>query len=177
MSISLVSLQGLVVPAGVFHLGPGQLGQPQSWEGEGPLLCLRLLPPGGLRLRLLLGRPPLWPGLATDCEFFSSSFLFVENHWFVWRANLWLLVREKPFSSSQQLPCLCLGPLKSFLSWHGALRLLHCSLHIASITTEKQRHKLCCTSEEVPGHRQKKLTKALIMTIEQSIIELVAIPI
>jgi len=60
MSIFLVLLQGLVVPAGVFHLGPGQLGQPQSWEGEGPLLCLRLLPPGGLRLRLLLGRPPLF---------------------------------------------------------------------------------------------------------------------
>ena len=75
MSISLVLLQGLVVPAGVFHLGPGQLGQPQSWEGEGPLLRLRLLPPGGLRLRLLLGRPPLRPGLATDCDFFSGSFL------------------------------------------------------------------------------------------------------
>ena len=55
-------------------------------------------------------------GLLTNSHFFC--FLFCKkNHWFA-LGNFIL------FCSSQQLPCLCLGPLEGFLSWHGALQWL-----------------------------------------------------
>ena len=66
-------------------------------------------------------------GLTTNSIFFCS--LFVKYHWFAWNDPL----PEKHYSLlfPQQLPHLRLGPLKGFLSWHGALqgpsiRLVRC---------------------------------------------------
>ena len=73
--------------------------------------------------------PPLSVGLC--CELWRVQAInykearYVKYHWFVWRANQWPLVGETLFSSfprSNSLPRLCLGPLKGFLSWHGALQ-------------------------------------------------------
>ena len=59
------------------------------------------------------------PGLLTNSIFFCFS-LFVKSHRFAsmtpHRGNSILC------SSSQQLPCLRLGTLKGFLSWHSALQ-------------------------------------------------------
>ena len=55
-------------------------------------------------------------------QFYSVSFL-KKNPWFAWRGKSMTPHQGNTilFRSSQQLPCLCLGHSKGFLSWHGAL--------------------------------------------------------
>ena len=62
-------------------------------------------------------------------------------------------------SSAQQLPCLCLRPLKGFLSWQGpSPRALLLALH-----RYKDPVRCVALGVEVLGHRQEQLTQTLIV--------------
>ena len=69
--------------------------------------------------------------------------------------------------SSQQLPHLRLGPLKSFLKWHCALqgpstRLVHSFRNYIEIRTPLHVPLVA----DVPGHRQEQLMQTLILIID-----------
>ena len=70
------------------------------------------------------------------------------------------------FRSSQQLPHLRLGPLKGFLSWHGALQgpstRLVCCFRNYTRTPSDVLHKGAIVP---PGHRQEQLIQTLIVRL------------
>ena len=70
------------------------------------------------------------------------------------------------FCSSQQLPCLSLGPLKGFLSSHGAIqgpstRLVRCFRNYRDTRTPSG----VPLGAEVPGHHEQQLTQTLIVRL------------
>ena len=98
--------------------------------------------------------------VATNSIHFCWNFC-QKNQWFAWRANRWpLVVRETLFSSSQQLPCLCLGPLKGFLSWHGALQGPSPGLVCYSATSARTNCMLCRAGRHRRPRTLSKTTEA-----------------
>ena len=70
------------------------------------------------------------------------------------------------FHSSQQLAFLRLGPLKDFLSWHGALQgPSTCLVRCFRNYRETYKNTVRCTvlGAEVPGHRHEQLAQTLIV--------------
>ena len=124
-------------------------------------------------------------------QFFLSPFL-KKNHWFSFRANFWILIREILFSSIPPS-----NPLVSISDpWRGCgeYGALHVALNrlvdscVASGTIEKLGHcQVCQARLDVPGHRQKQPTqtafvehtlfhRSLIVKSQQNKIELVTGP-
>ena len=70
------------------------------------------------------------------------------------------------FCSSWQLSRLCLGPLKSFLSWHDTLQGPSTYL-VRSFQNKriKDTVRYVALSAEVPGQRYKQLTQTLIVRL------------
>ena len=104
------------------------------------------------------GQHQVWP----LTQFFLFPF-FVKNLCFAWRANHWPLIGDTLFSVFP--PSNCLGPLKGFSSWHGALqgpstRLVRCFLNYIDTRTP-----CAALGVEVPTHHQKQLTQALIVRL------------
>ena len=95
-------------------------------------------------------------------------FLFVQNHWFAWRANQWPLVRETLFSSvppSNSLVSVS-DPRRAFWADQRPSWALDSS---RALLPELQRYKdtVCCVvlGAEVLGHRQHQLTQTLIVRL------------
>ena len=68
------------------------------------------------------------------------------------------------FRSSQQLPRLCLGPSKGFLSLHGAL-LGSPRAMLPELQRYRDTVRCAVLGAAVPGHRQQQLTKTLIVRL------------
>ena len=105
---------------------------------------LRVAWPGSVSLLRVVAQPRRFgPGLATNSIFFC--FLFCKKSLICLEGKSMTPHRGNNIllCSSQQLPRLCLVPLKDFLSWRGALQGSLCD---ASGTTEKQGHCQVCSA-------------------------------
>ena len=95
--------------------------------------------------------------------------IFVQSHLCLWKDVTSLRGNAFLFSSSQQLPCLRLTPLKGFLSLHSAHQGHLESPH--ALLPELQRNRDMVSSitlgPEVTGHHQKQLTQTLIVFLNQ----------
>ena len=81
------------------------------------------------------------------------------------------------FCSSQQVPCLRLGPLKGSLDWHKVLQgptthLLHCFWNYRE---RKDTVSYAALGKEVPAHFQEHLMQTLTMH-QNPIITLLDLP-
>ena len=120
-------------------------------------------------------RPPriLEPAAVATRSGHKFNFLMFPFCDFARWANQWSLVEDTIlFCSSQQLPRLHLGPLKGFLSWHGALQgpdtyLVRCLWNYRDIRTPSGGTPQARRSE-VLGHRQQQLTQTLIVRLTKT---------
>ena len=71
------------------------------------------------------------------------------------------------FRSFQQLSCLRLGPLKGFFELTRSLSRALNSPHALLLKHQRNKDTVRCTAlgAEIPGHRQKQLTQALIVRL------------